>query len=214
MSLLIRRNIAFIALAAVPSVCVAVSADKVVTLRSQRRSVDSHSCRPGEHPTARRAVAAAPDLFVSISLMPPDGFQGPAYQTWPNYDEFSFAHGDESSRCYLQVRFDRNTDGPADSHSAEDIVVHWNSTPLAKIREQYKREFQSPQVDPIQTMTLTGKPARVYAVYNADGNFFAAETIHGGTVISFELRSPTRRELLRHKAAFLSLLRSVRIRQS
>ena len=148
---------------------------------------------------------------VSVSVKPIRGFGGPAYQAAPSYDLFSFGHGAEPAACYLQVRFDPYRDEPGDRHSAEDIVVHWNTTPLAKIREQYRREFQNPQVDFIATVTLAGKPARVHGVYNADGNFYAAEILREGTVISFELRSPSRHELQRHKAGFLSFLRSVQI---
>jgi hypothetical protein len=179
-----RPSIVFATLVAMVGACVAASGSSATTLRSQRRS-------------------------VSISVTAPAGFSGPAYKAWPSYDEFSFAHGKEPHACYLQVRFDPYTNKPGDRHSAEDIVVHWNSTPLAKIQEQYKREFQNPQVEHIATLTLSGNPVRVHVVYNADGYFYAAEIRRADTVISFELRSTSRRELERHKASFLSFLRSL-----
>jgi hypothetical protein len=182
----IRPSIAFATLAAMFGAGVAASGSSATTLRSQRRN-------------------------IIVSVTAPAGFQGPAYKAWPSYDEFSFAHGEEPKACYLQVRFDPYTDEPGDRHSAEDIVVHWNSTPLDKIREQYKREFQNPQVERIATVKVAGEPVRVYAVYNADGYFYAAEISRADTVISFELRSPSRRELERHKASFLSFVRSIRI---
>ena len=147
---------------------------------------------------------------VSVSVRPISGFSGPAYRAWPRYDLFSFGHGEEPSTCYLQVRFDRYTDEPDDRHSAEDIVIHWNTTPLAEIREQYKREFQKPQVEHIATLSVAGQSVRVHAVYDADGHFYAAHILHGDTVISLELRSPSRRELRRHKTEFLSFVRSLR----
>jgi hypothetical protein len=182
-----RAGIVLATLALVSGIAIAAPETGTMTLCSQRRN-------------------------VTVLVKAPAGFTGGTYQAWPSYDLFSFAHGNEPTACYLQVRFDAYSDEPGDRHSAEDIVVHWNSTPLPKIREQYRREFQNPQVDLIETMTLAGKPARVHAVYNADGNFYAAEIFHEGTVISFELRSPSRRELQRHKAGFLSFLRSVKIR--
>jgi len=181
-----RASIVLATLALVSGTAIAAPETSTITLRSQRRN-------------------------VTVSVKPPAGFTGGTYKAWPSYDLFSFGHGNESTACYLQVRFDAYTNDPADRHSAEDIVVHWNSTPLPKIREQYRREFQNPQVDFIETVTLAGKPARVHAVYNADGNFYAAEIFHEGTVISFLLRSPSRRELGRHRQSFLSFVRSLRI---
>jgi hypothetical protein len=163
--------------------------------------------------TARADVALhSQRRNISIRVTPPSGWVGPGYDARPSYDSFGWSHGKDPAACYLQVRFDPYTDEPGDRHSAEDIAVHWNTTPLAKIREQYKREFQKSHVDFIAIVTLAGKPARVHAVYSADGNFYAAEILDEGTVISFELRSPSRHELERHKAGFLSFLRSVQIR--
>lgn len=181
-----RVSIVFAALAALVGACLAAPENSAITLRSQRRN-------------------------LSVSVTPPVGWGGPAYQAWPSYDSFSFSHGEEPAACYLQVRFDAHRDEPGDRHSAEDIVIHWNSTPLAKIREQYKREFQNPQVERIATLSAVGQPVRVHAVYNADGHFYAAEMRRHGTVVSFELRSPSRRELQRHEASFLAFVRSVRI---
>jgi hypothetical protein len=177
---------ASIALTVVLGVCLGATADADVTLRSQRRN-------------------------ISVSVEPPAGWRGPAYAAWPSYDSFSFSHGEEPKACYLLIRFDPYSDEVGDRHSAEDIAIHWNSTPLAKIREQYRREFQNPQIEFIATVTLAGKPARVHAVYNADGNFYVAETLRDGTVISFELRSQSRRALERHRQGFLSFVRSLRI---
>ena len=174
-----------LAVALLASLSVAARAD--VTLRSQRRN-------------------------ISVRVTPPSGWVGPGYGARPSYDSFAWSHGEDPAACYLQVRFDRYRDEPGDRHSAEDIVVHWNTTPLATIREQYTRELQNPQVDFVAIVTLAGKPARVHAVYNADGTFYVAEILREGTVISFELRSPSPRELERHKAGFLAFLRSLQIR--
>lgn len=181
-----RLNIVFATLVAATGTCLAASERGATTLRSQRR-------------------------HVSVVVTTPAGWYGPAYQAWPSCDSFSFSHGAEPAACYLQVRFDPYTDKPGDRHSAEDIVIHWNSTPLADIRAQLRREFQNPQVERIGTLRLAGEPVRVYAAYNADGNWYAAEIMRAGTVISFELRCPSRGELQRHRSAFLSFLRSLRI---
>ncbi len=152
-----RASIVIATLAAVVGVCVSAQASSAIMLRSQRRN-------------------------VSVSVTPPTGFSGPAYRAWPSYDLFSFGHREEPAACYLQVRFDGYTNEPGDRHSPEDIAIHWNSTPLAKIREQYKREFQNPRVDYLATVMVGGGPARVHAVYNADGHFYAAEILRAGTV--------------------------------
>ena len=180
-----RASIVSAAWAAVAAVCVAAPETSVLTLRSQRHK-------------------------VSVSVAPIDGFGGPTYQAWPSYDVFSFGHGKEPAACYLQMRFNRYTDEPRDRHSAEDIAIHWNTTPLEKIREQYKREFQRPNVERITMLRVAGQAVRVHAVYDADGHFYAAEILRGDTVVSVELRSPTRRELQRHKASFLSFVQSLR----
>ena len=180
-----RARIVLAIVPAVMGVVIAAPPADALTLRSQRHN-------------------------ASVSVTPVAGFGGPAYQAWPSYDLFSFGHGEEPTACYLQVRFDAYTDEPGDRHSSDDIVVHWNSTPLAKIREQYKREFQSPQVDRIATLSVADQPVRVHAVYNADGHFYAAHILRGDTVISLELRSPSRRELQRHKTQFLAFVRSLR----
>ena len=176
-----RASIVFAALMA----CVAASPAAALTLESQRHK-------------------------ASVSVRPISGFSGPAYRAWPSYDLFSFGHGEEEMASYLQVRFDRYTDEVGDRHSAEDIAIHWNTTPLSKIREQYAREFQKPRVERIATLSVAGQSVRVHAVYDADGHFYAAEILRGDTVISLELRSPSRRELQRHKAEFLSFVRSLR----
>lgn len=184
--MVIRPSTVCVTLAAIAGVCLAAPATTAITLRSQRRS-------------------------VSVSVTAPAGWAGPGYQAWPSYDSFSFSHGEEPAACYLVVRFDPYRDEPGDRHSAEDIAIHWNITPLAKIREQYQREFQNPQVERIATISAAGQAVRIHAVYNADGHFYAAEIYRAGTVVSFELRSPSRRELKRHRQSFLSFVRSVRI---
>ena len=181
-----RACIALIIIAAAMSDCPSASGGTTVTLHSKRRN-------------------------VSISATPPSGWGGPGYGAWPSHDSFSWSHGKESAACYLSVRFDSYRDEPDDPHSADDIAIHWNSTPLAKIREQYKRDFQNPQIERIATVSVAGKLIRVHAVYDADGHFYAAEVRRGDTVISFELRSASRRELQRHKESFLTFVRSVRI---
>ena len=181
-----RASIVFAISALVSGTAIAAPETSAMTLRSQRRN-------------------------VALLVKRPAGFTGGTYRAWPSYDLFSFGHGNESRACYLQVRFDAYRDGPGDRHSAEDIAIHWNTTPLAKIREQYKREFQNPQVERIATISAAGQPVRIHAVYNADGYFYAAEIFRAGTVISFELRSPSRQELERHRQSFLSFVRSIRI---
>jgi hypothetical protein len=181
----LRPSIAFVTLAVVVGAAVAASGS-MTTLRSQGRS-------------------------VSISVTAPVGFSGPAHKTWPSYDEFSFAHGEDPRACYLQIRFAPYTDEPGDRHSANDIAIHWNTTPLPEIRAQLAREFQNPRVERIATVRVGEETVRVYAVYNVDGQYYAADIRRGGTVISFSLRSESRRELERHKAGFLSFLRSVQI---
>ena len=180
-----RAKIVFAISMAVVCAVVAAPPAQALTLRSQRHN-------------------------VSVSITPIGRFDGPAYQAWPSYDLFSFSHGEEPAACYLQVRFDRYSDDVGDRHSAEDIAIHWNTTPLRKIREQYAREFQKPQVERIATLSVAGQSVRVHAVYDADGHFYAAEILRGDTVISLELRSPSRRELQRHKTEFLSFVRSLR----
>jgi hypothetical protein len=172
-----------LAIALVGSACLA-TAGADVTLQSQRRA-------------------------ITVSVTPPAGWAGPAYQAWPSYDSFSFSRGNEPDVCYLQVRFDPYTDEPGDRHSAQDIVIHWNSTPLDKIREQYKREFQNPRVERLSTIKVAGESVRVYAVYNADGDYCTAEILRAGTVVLFELRCP-RGKLPPHRSAFFSFLRSLR----
>jgi hypothetical protein len=65
-------------------------------------------------------------------------------------------------------------------------------------------------VERIATLNVAGQSVRVHAVYDADGHFYAAEILDRDIVIYFELRSPSRRELQRHKAGFLSFMRSLR----
>jgi hypothetical protein len=182
----LRASIVLGILAAAVAASFAASDSRAITLRSQRRN-------------------------LSVSVTPPGGFGGPAYHASRRFDFFSFGHGKEPAACYLKVRFDAYTNEPGDRHSPEDVAIHWNSTPLAKIREQYKREFQNPSVEDLATVMVAGAPARVHAVYNADGHFYAAEIRRSSNVISFELRSPSRRELERHRQSFLSFVHSLRI---
>jgi hypothetical protein len=146
---------------------------------------------------------------ISVSVTPPSGWRGPGYGVWPSYDSFSWSHGEDPAACYLSIRFDPYTEEPGDRHSADDIAIHWNTTPLAKIREQLKREWQNPQVERLTTLTVAGEPVRIHGVYNADGDAYFAEIVRAGTVIFIELRSPSRRELERHRQMFLSFVRSV-----
>src|SRR3954453_1972189 len=96
-----RASIVFAAMVA----CIGLSAAEALTLQSQRHD-------------------------VSVSVTPISGFGGPAYRAWASYDLFSFGHGERPAACYLQVRFARYPGEPADRHSAEDIAIHWNTTPL------------------------------------------------------------------------------------
>ena len=147
---------------------------------------------------------------MSVRLPTPKGWIGaPTHNE--RFDSFGWSHGDFPTACYLSIQFDPYTEQPSDPDSADDIVIRWNSTPLPKIREQYQREFKSPEVDRVATLRITGQAVRVHAVYNADGHFYAAQLVHGDTVISLELRSSSRRELHRHKTEFLALLRSLRV---
>ena len=183
--MVVRAGIVFLALVLISGACVAAPQNGARTLRSQRRS-------------------------LSVSLTAPPRWGTPTYQAAPTYDYFSFSHGEEPAACYLQVRFDPYREEPGDRHSVDDIAIHWNTTPFAKIREQYQREFQRPRVEHIATLRVGGQPVRFHAVHNADGHFYAADIRRGDTVISLELRSPSRRELQRHKPEFLSVVRSLR----
>ena len=78
---------------------------------------------------------------------------------------------------------------------ADDIVIHYNSTPPAKILEQLKREFVHPELERIATLAVAGQSVRVYGIYIPGGDHsYVAEVVRGGTVIFMELLSPTRRE--------------------
>lgn len=146
---------------------------------------------------------------MSVRIPTPTGWIGaPTHNV--RHDSFGWSHGDFPAACYLSIQFDPYTEQRSDPNS-DDIVIRWNSTPLPKIREQYEREFKSPQVDRVATLKVTGQAVRVHAVYDADGHFYAAQLVHGDTVISLELRSSSRRELHRHKTEFLALVRSLRI---
>ena len=91
-------------------------------------------------------------------------------------------------------------------------MIHWNSTPIKNIRAQLQREFAHPRVERIATVTAAGEPVRVYAVYHApDYDYFAADIFRGDTVISLALYSERDRDLERHRAEFLSFVRSLRI---
>jgi hypothetical protein len=176
-----RGSIAF-ALVVVAWLSATVRAD--VTLHSQRRN-------------------------VSVRVTPPSGWAGPGHDARPSYDSFGWSHGKDPAACYLSIRFDPYTDEPGDRHSADDIVIHYNATPIAKIREQLKRDFEHPEIERISTLTVAGQSVRVYGIYIRGGDHsYVAEVVRAGTVIFIELLSPTRRELQRHRQIFLSFARS------
>jgi hypothetical protein len=177
-----RLSIIFI-LAVLTGMSAAARAD--VTLRSQRRD-------------------------VSVRVTPPSGWTGPGHDARPSYDSFGWSHGEDPAACYLSIRFDPYTDEPGDRHSAHDIVIHYNSNPPAKIREQLRREFVHPELERIATLKVAGQSVRVYGVYIPGGDHsYVAEVVRGGTVIFMELLSPTRRELQQHREMFLSFVRSL-----
>jgi hypothetical protein len=147
-----------------------------------------------------------------VRVSPPDAWRGPGYGAWPSYDSYSWSHGEDPAACYLSIRFDPYTDEPGDRHSANDIVIHYNTSPLAKIREQLRRESPDAQVERIATLTVAGQPVRIHGIYIAGGDCsYVAEVFRAGTVIFIELLSPTRRELQRHHNMFLSFVRSLRL---
>jgi hypothetical protein len=149
---------------------------------------------------------------VSVRVTPPPNWAGPGYDSRPSYDSFGWSHGKDPAACYLSIRFDPYTDKPADRHSAADIVIHYNSTPPAKILEQLRREFEQPELERITTLTVAGQSVRVYGIYIPGGDHsYVAEVERSGTVIFIELLSPTRRELQRHRDMFLSFVRSLHV---
>ena len=178
-----RLSIAFATLMALAPAT--VTPTSAITLQSQRR-------------------------HISVAVTSPAGWKGPAYRAWPRYDTFSFSRGHEPAACNLQVRFDPATNEPGDRHSTGDAVIHWNSTPLDAIREQYKREFQHPRIERLTTITVAGEAVRIHAVYNADGDFYVGELLRAGTVINVELRCPSRHELQSCRQTFLTFMRSLR----
>jgi hypothetical protein len=158
-----------------------------VTLRSQRRD-------------------------MSVCVTPPSGWAGPGHDARPSYDSFGWSHGEDPAACYLSVRFHAHTDEPGDRHSADDIAVHYSTTPPAKILEQLKREFVRPELKRIATLTVAGQSVRVYGIYIPSGDqSYVAEIVQDGTVIFIELLAPTHRELERHREMFLSFVRSLRV---
>ncbi|MEY2507815.1 MAG: hypothetical protein QOH01_2144 [Verrucomicrobiota bacterium] len=179
-----RVSIIF-AFVALTSLCAAARAD--VALRSQRRN-------------------------VLVRVTPPSGWAGPGHDVRPSYDSFGWSHGQDPTASYLSIRFDPYTDEPGDRHSADDIVIHYNSTPPAKIREQLKREFAHPELERIATLRVAGQSVRVYGIYIPGGDHsYVAEVVRAGTVIFIELLSPTRRKLERHRDMFLSFVRSLHV---
>jgi len=162
-------------------------AAEAVTLRSQRRN-------------------------ITVAVTDPRGWRGPSHQVWPSYDTFTFTDDHKPTACMLEVRFDPYTDEPGDRHSAEDIVIHWNSTPIEAIRAQLQREYSRPRVQRIATVSAAGERVRVYAVYHApDYDYYAADMVRGGTVIALALYSERDGDLDHHRAAFLSFVHSLRI---
>ena len=104
---------------------------------------------------------------VVVSVKPPSGWQGPKHHVWPSYDTFTFTDHHKPVSCEMEVRFDSYTDEPGDRHSPEDIVIHWNSTPIENMRAQLQREYSRPRVQRIATISAAGERVRVYAVYDA-----------------------------------------------
>jgi len=179
-----RVSIVF-ALVALTSLCAAARAD--LTLRSQRRN-------------------------VSVHVSSPSGWAGPSHDVRPSYDFFGWSHGEDPTASYLSIRFDPYTDEPGDRHSADDIVVHYNSTPPAKILEQLSREFQHPELERIATLTVAGQSVCGYGISVPGGDHsYVAEVVRDGTVVFMEVLSPTRRQLQRHREMFLSFVRSLRL---
>lgn len=167
--------------------CFSVPTHAEVTLRSQRRN-------------------------VSVRVTPPSGWTGPGHDVRPSYDSFGWSHGEDPTACYLSIRFDAYTEDPGDRHSTDDIVIHYNRTPPAKILEQLKRDFVHPQLERVATLKLAGQSVRVYGKYIPDGDHsYVAEVVRDGTVIFMELLAPTRRELERHREMFLSFVRSLHV---
>ncbi len=149
---------------------------------------------------------------LSVRVAPPPGWTGPGHDARPSYDSFGWSHGEDPAASYLSIRFDPYTDEPGDRHSTDDIVIHYNTTPPAKIREQLKRDFVHPELERIATLRVAGQSVRVYGIYIPGGDHsYVAEVVRGGTVIFMELLSPTRRELERHRDMFLSFVRSLHV---
>ena len=91
-------------------------------------------------------------------------------------------------------------------------MIHWNSTPIEAIRAQLRREYSRPRVQLIATIFAADERVRVYAVYHApDYNYYAADIRRGDTVIALALYSERDQDLERHRAEFLSFVRSLRI---
>jgi hypothetical protein len=165
----------------------AANAAAAVTLHSQRRN-------------------------ITVSVMPPAGWRGPSHQVWPSYDAFTFSDHHKPTPCSLEVRFDPYSDEPGDRHSPEDIAIHWSTTPIDAIRAQLRRDYTQPRVQRVATVSAAAGRIRVYAVYHApDYDYYAADVPRGDTVISLALYSEHDRDLDRHRAEFLSFVRSLRI---
>jgi hypothetical protein len=168
--------------------------------------------------TAAAANAAAPVTLqsqrrsITVSVTPPTGWRGPTHQVWPSYDTFTFSDHHKPTPCTLEVRFDPYSDEPGDRHSSEDIAIHWNTTSVEAIRAQLRREYSHPRVQHVATVSAAGKRIRVYVVYHApDYDYFAADLRRGDTVIALALYSERDGDLERHRAEFLSFVRSLRI---
>lgn len=149
---------------------------------------------------------------ITVSVTPPIGWRGPRHQVWPSYDTFTSSDPHKPTPCSLEIRFDPYSDEPGDRHSSENIAIHWNTTPIDAIRAQLRREYTHPRVQRVATVSAAGERIRVYAVYHApDYDYYAADVRRGNTVISLALYSERDRDLERHRAEFLSFVRSLRI---
>jgi hypothetical protein len=149
---------------------------------------------------------------ITVSVTPPRSWHGPTHQVWPSYDTYTFSDRHKPTACMLEVRFDPYSDEPGDRHSSEDIVIHWNSTSIDAIRAQLRRDYSHPRVQRIAIISAGDERVRVYAVYHApDYNYYAADIRRGDTVIVLALYSERDRDLPRHRAEFLSFVRSLRI---
>ena len=99
-------------------------------------------------------------------------------------------------------------------YDAKDSLIRWDTAPDAQILASFQGAYVNPRLGRMKTVSVDGHPARVLTVHSDGVEEYLVNVYFDDSLVSIMCTSDTRAKIVRHRAAFLAFLHSLRFEKT